>query len=232
MKKVWIALLLFEFSHSLNPIHEASWELRPEARINPSWTLQTGIYVSPYSRQIVRVPVSLSWPMARNFEIGAALKSRWLEDPNNFRHLIVGLKYRYKYQFSVQMDALWGTANYAGDGLTLSFYKRFNISDIFYANIVARGGMFDALVWAPDGFMAVETAGYPALRIYDPVYFELGIISSSQLGGFEDYFSLDLQPAITADLNNGASVLAGAIIGLAGPRKARLRVQAVVRYGI
>jgi hypothetical protein len=179
LKNIKVLLLFFSgYCYSLNPIHEASWELKSDGRIFPSYTLQTAVYVSPHSGQKIRVPVSLSKNLIRNLEIGAALKTRWYDEPNNFRHLVFGVKYRYKYLFSVQMDVLWGTANYAGDGLTLSIYKRLNITDFFYTNLMARTGMFDALVWAPDGFMALEAAGYPTIRIHEPVYFELGLISS------------------------------------------------------
>lgn len=107
-------------SQALNPAHEAAVEfalplLEPSG--DPSLLLAESY--THQALQRVRVPASLLYPVNREWQLGLGLKTRWYEDPNNFRHLLAGVEYRWSRDLSFQLDGLLGVANYAGDAVSV-----------------------------------------------------------------------------------------------------------------
>jgi hypothetical protein len=79
--------------------------------------------------------------------------------------------------------------------------------------------------------MAFEAAWIPALHFGRGLSVECGLVASSQFSDFNDYFALDLQPALSVGLGNDGAVLSQVTVGLAGERREDLRVKIALARG-
>ncbi len=164
------------------------------------------------------------------WQVGFGVKSKWWEEDNNIRHLVFGTKLIPHPNLVIGVDALWGVAQYAGDAITLTGTFLQNFNKTFYANYQARLGMFDALVWAPDGFLATELGFYPGVHLLKGIDFEAGFYASSQLPDFGDFFGFDISPSFTFYGHKRWRGSLGLSFGAFGDRKADLRVESTVWY--
>jgi hypothetical protein len=219
-------------SWALNPIHDAAAEFAPGLLGNLSQpSLLLGEYYTQESGQKIRVPMAYLHPLNPQFQVAAGAQTRWLEEPNNIRHLTAGLRYAPTANLSFQTDFLWGVANYAGDGLTLSGNVLLRPLEILQVLGTARAGFFDALVWHPD--LAVLSLGVtPRLMLHENFRLELEAFSALQVPGISDYFSFDLGPAIWVRIGYGFALKAGAVFGLLGPNRASPRFQLAQRIAL
>ena len=232
------ALVLFALAvpgaYALSPIHDASVEFIPsisEPFSKPS--LLIGQYYTDDANQKIRVPGAYLHPVTREVQLGFALQTRWYEEPNNVRHLVFGAAYRPDTfsPWTFQADALWGVANYAGDGLTFTGRYLAQPSDILHVLGSARVGFLDALVWYPD--VAVVSASVtPRLILGEKVSLGLEVFSAAQLPGVADFYSLDFGPDIVIRINQDLSIRGGAHLGVFGPEKSSPRFELAEQYAL
>ena len=210
---------------ALNPVHDASVEFAPgllEHSSQPS--LMLGQFYTQESSQKIRALASYVHPLGPQFQVGVGAQSRWVDEPNNIRHLTAGLRYSLLPDFSLRADFLWGVANYAGDGLAVGGEYRMEPFNALHVLGFARVGFFDALVWDPD--VAVLCASVtPRLILHQNFRLELEAFTATQFPGLGDFFSLDLAPALWIRFQYGFAAKAGVVFGLWGPNRSSPRFQ-------
>ena len=201
---------------AINPNHDASVGFNSAMSQNkgqPSVLL--GAFYSPSSTEKIRVPATYLYPFNRQFQIGMGVQTRWMDEPNNFRHLLLGAMLELTPELTLQADLLTGVANYAGNGLTLSTVFRTKPSEAFHLVGVMRLGALDALVWYPD-YGSISGSLIPQLIFKDQFQFDLELFAASQVPGVLDFFSLDIKPSLEFRYNPMFSSQAGVFFGLLG----------------
>lgn len=220
--------------HALNPIHDASVEFIP-AFSEPSSepTLLLGQFYTDESSQKIRAPGAYLYPFNEDIQLGFALQTRWYEEPNNVRHLVFGAAYRPgpSQPWAFQVDAMWGVANYAGDGLTFTGSYLAEPLETLHILGSARVGLFDALVWHPD-YVVISASATPQLILGRKVRLDLEIFSATQFPSMADFYSLDLGPALVFRVNRGLSLRVGAHFGLLGPEKTSPRFELAQQFSL
>lgn len=234
LRSLTLVVLAALGAHALNPIHDASVEFIPafsEPSAEPSLLL--GQFYTDESSQKIRVPGAYLHPYNDEIQLGFALQTRWYEEPNNVRHLVFGAAYRPdSYSpWRFQVDALWGVANYAGDGLAFTGNYLAEPLETLHLLGSARVGLFDALVWHPD-YAVISASATPQLILGRKVRLDLGIFSATQLPGMADFYSLDLGPALVFRVNRDLSLRAGAHFGLLGPEKTSPRFELAQQFAL
>lgn len=212
-------------SQALNPAHEAAVEFALpllEASDHPS-LLAAESYTHD-ALQRVRVPASFLYPVNREWQVGLGLKTRWYDEPNNFRHLLAGAEYRWSRDLSFQVDGLLGVANYAGDAISLGGKYRLELHESFLVWTRARLGFLDALVFHPD-YAVLSGILTPQWLVNGSFTLEVDVFAATQLPGVADFFSLDAAPSFTLRFGRDWAIRLGAVLGVAGSDPADPRFQ-------
>lgn len=212
-------------AHALNPIHDATVQFVP-AFIDDTErdAVMTGEGYTQKSDQKLRAPIAYMHAFNSDFQMGVGLQTRWYKEPNNFREVLLGARYRLSQAWAFQADALGGVANYAGDGLSLTGMYLYEPYSSLHITGTARAGFFDALVWHPD-FMVVSGSVTPELLLNDYFRFDLEVFTAMQPQGISKYFGLDLIPSLVYRYSRNLYFEAGGAFGMAGPNKSSPRFQ-------
>ncbi len=221
-----LLLLIGVNTWSFNGIHDlSSYSLLPRGVYSGPYTFGVGTYFTPGQSQI-NIPMSFSFTPTRGLELGAGLKSRWVNTSSNFPWLIFGLKYKLT-SHTLLTNVLLGTSSSTSNGLSVGLYRHQSMSSHFSYRYQAKLGFLKALT--DDSWMAFELEFYPTLKIFNPVSLEFGIITSSQANEFEDHFALDFQPGILVGIGRQSQVVTTVAIGGVGSRQENFRVQMVIQ---
>ncbi len=216
-------LLLALSSWALNPIHEASYSLVPSAIHSRDINLELGVYTDASNFDVISIPISGSFKISKNLELGAGLKTYWGDVGDNIPFLAAGAKFRLAGNGTLQADILMNLQGDGDNGISLSYWKKKSYSRVFSTGYHLRLGAFDALT--RDALFAFEGAAYPQLHFSSPLSFQLGFIASSQSDRFEDFLAIDLEPALLIALGNGSKLSVSLTVGLAGNQKEESRLE-------
>ncbi|GEM_PF-7129747 len=212
-------------AHALNPIHDATVQFVPAFLDDTERdALMTGESYTQRSTEKLRAPITYLHAFNSDFQMGVGLQTRWYKEPNNFREVLLGARYRLSQAWAFQADALGGVANYAGDGLALTGMYLSEPYASLHILGTARAGFFDALVWHPD-FMVVSGSVTPEVILNDYFRFDLEVFTAMQTPGLSDYFGLDLLPSLVYRYNRTLYFEAGGAFGMVGPNKSSPRFQ-------
>jgi hypothetical protein len=190
-----VSLIILD-AQALNPIHDASVEFIPAfLRNTDQASFVIGESFTSKSNQKLRIPVTYLHPISRDFQIGVGLQSRWYQEPNNIRNLILGLQFAPSEAWSLQADLLAGVANYAGDGIAVKGDYRLTPFKALNFLGTARLGFFDALVWHPD-YLVASASFTPQIIFNDQFQIDLEMFSAIQAPGVKDFSPLIWAPVL------------------------------------
>jgi hypothetical protein len=211
----------------LNPIHEGGFALWHRSMTRADWRAEGGAAFAS-GQDAVAIPLALSVRLADNVELGAGLKTVWGDVGDPIPYAPLGVKISTGNSLTVNVDFLVATSG--GDhGLRAGLLKRIGHGRRLSSRISGQIGFLDAFV--NDAPMAFEAAWIPALHFGRGLSVECGLVASSQFSDFNDYFALDLQPALSVGLGNDGAVLSQVTVGLAGERREDLRVKIALARG-
>jgi hypothetical protein len=224
---LFLVLLSISQLFSLNLIHDASYQLFPRIIGNKSGFVSVGALFNPSSDGNLAVPISGGLFFSPNIEIGAGLKTNWINTDNHIPHGVAGLRYKLKNRWILNGDILFPLSSGNETGISLGVQKQSQYHKRFYTYLTGKLGFMQGLAM-DDALMAFEVAYYPTLKIFSPIYLEMGIIASSQTKNFEDYLAIDIQPGVRVPVARGAILQATCTYGLAGKQKEDARFNLIM----
>jgi hypothetical protein len=216
---------------ALNPIHHASYSLVPRGKYASSAVLSVGGAVDSRRDDMFLVPFSFSLEAGKRVELGAGLKTQWGSGADDhIPYMAFGAKYLLSGATTLQGDLLLGVNVGSGKGFSIGLHHKEGHGSRLFSRFTGRLGFMEALV-NEDALMALEAGWYPTLSIVRPLSLECGLIASSQTTDFNDYFALDLKPALQVHIGGESMVETGIFLGLAGEHREEMRVQVTVVKG-
>jgi hypothetical protein len=226
-----LALAAGQSAFAFNPIHESSYDVRPNANFRSGTVIQAaGIFDSRHT-EAFGLPLSLALKASSRIELGGGLKTAWGDIDEHISYLVFGAKWAALPSTTFQADLLVGAEASRGKGFSLASLHRFSYSSRFYSHLTVRAGFMEALV-QNDAFMAFEGGFYPALVLARPLSLQMGLIGSSQTKDFEGHLAIDFQPALQVRFARESMVETAIAFGLAGDHKEEMRVKVAVIHGI
>lgn len=236
-RNVWVTLGLLVFLPpalglsplwALNPIHTATYNLVPRGKYASSAVLSVGGVVDSRRDDIFQVPFSFALEAGSRAELGAGLKTQWGSGADDhIPYMVFGAKYLLTGATTLQGDLLLGVNVASGKGFSMGVHHKEGHGSLLFSRFTGRLGFMEALV-EEDALMALEAGWYPTLSIVRPLSLECGLVASSQTTNFNDYFALDLKPALQVHIGRESVVETGIYLGLAGERREDMRVQVAV----
>jgi hypothetical protein len=208
-----LAAALAPGAPALNPVHDASYSLVPRGKHASTAVASVAGAVDSRADDRWAVPLSLSLEAGRRAELGAGLKTQWGSAAgDHVPYLVFGAKYLLTGATTLHGDLLLGAVRGAGKGFFLGLHHREGHGSRLFSR-------------------SLEAAWYPTLAIVRPLSLEMGLVASSQTTSFNDYFALDLKPALQVHIGRESVVESAVYVGLAGERREDLRAQVTVIYG-
>ncbi len=229
MKAVFVFFILFFSSlpiYALNPIHDASYQLVHRIIGNKDGFVSVGTLFNPRAPGDLHIPVSGGLIFGPDVEIGLGIKTQWIEVGDKILHGVVGVRYRIKRNLILNADILVPLTSGHETGLSFGFQKQSWYHKRFFTYFTGRLGFLDAL--ADDALAAFEIAYYPTIKIFSPIYLEMGIIGSSQTNQFEEHLAIDLQPGVRVPIGRSNLLHTSCSYGLAGDRKEEARFNVII----
>lgn len=215
----------------LNPVHDASYSLVPRGKHASTAVFSVNGVVDSRADDSWRLPFSLSLEAGSKGELGAGLKTQWGGNAgSHIPYMVFGGKYQLSGATTLQGDILLGVDEGSGKGFSLALHQRVGHARRLFSRLTGRFGFMEALV-RDDALMAMEGAWYPTFSLFRPLSLECGLIASSQTRNFDDWFALDLKPALQVHIGRDRMVESAVYLGLAGPQREDLRVQVAIIYG-
>lgn len=215
---------------ALNPIHDASYSLVPRGKYAASTVLSIDGVIDSRRDGLWLMPFSLSLEAGSRIELGAGLKTAWGDNADDhIPYMVFGGKYLLSGSTTLQADILLGVDESSGKGFSLAVHHKEGHSSRLFSRLTGRFGFMEALV-RDDALMGMEAAWYPTLSIVRPLSLECGLIASSQTKNFNDWFALDIKPALQVHLGRESMVEAAVYLGLAGEQREDMRAQVAVIY--
>lgn len=215
----------------LNPIHESSYNLLPRGKFASSGAVSIAGILDSRRDDFWQMPFSISLEASQRVELGAGIKTQWGDaTDDHVPYLVFGAKYLLDGATTLQGDLLLGANVNAGKGFSFGVHHRQGHAQRLYSRLVGRLGFMEALV-EDDALLAMEAAFYPTFVIVRPLSIEMGLIASSQTKHFNDYFALDIQPALLVHIGKESLVETAVALGLAGENREDMRVKVAVIYG-
>lgn len=193
-----LCISLISHVYSLNPIHNARYQIYPEIFIPNQGFIGTGI--STHFNGDASIPVSFKFGLNK-VEFGAKVSHNRYNTMKNANTIAdVGMKFRLSDYQTLQTDIVFGLGSSGHEGVAIGYSALRKYTNKVFALFEGRMAFFDGLKSGNAGIFAQELGAYPEIRLGNNLKLILGFSESFTVGYFDtikETFSIDMIPIIT-----------------------------------
>ncbi len=201
-------------------LHDASYHANPEKLLAPQTALHVAGIIDGEGNGHLTIPVAFSLALNRHWELGAGVRSQWIDVENHLPHAQFGL--RYSAAGSILEADLWLGLDESENGLALSYGIAQSMSSRFALYYQAKIGFMPQFVYN-DALLGFELSATPAFRVGRSLQIVWGFDLGSQSNDFEKFLAIDMEPGLWIPLGSDGRLALSVALGLAGNFKEDVR---------